>query len=54
MDDHYEELCDDIDSGILSGDSFNNKEACDRLEEYMARWQRQIADIRRENYFQDA
>lgn len=53
MRDEYEEFCDNIDAGFFTGDAFHSKEACDRLEMYMERWQRQIADIRNANYYEE-
>ena len=47
MDEHYEELCDEIDCGILSGDSFHNTEAVERMQMYLDRWERQLTDIRK-------
>lgn len=47
MDDYYEELCDEIDTGILTGDTFHSKEACDRMEMYISRWELQLIDIRK-------
>ncbi len=43
-----EEACDAIDAGFFSGDSFQNEEAIKRIEWYIARWQREIVEIKKE------
>ncbi len=47
MPDDIEELFDTIDAGFFTGDGFHNKEACDRIEEYIGRWELQLIDIRK-------
>lgn len=42
-----EEACDQIDAGFFSGDTFHSEEAIARMEWYMGRWQREIANIRK-------
>ncbi|SIT50465.1 hypothetical protein BN2476_830036 [Paraburkholderia piptadeniae] len=41
-----EDAADSIDAGFFSGDTFNDREALDRIEWYIARWQRQIVNIK--------
>jgi hypothetical protein len=45
--------CDEIDAGFFSGDAFHTPEACERMEYYIARWQRAIAEIREDNFYVD-
>lgn len=46
MEDWAEECCDQIDAGFFSGDTFQSDYALDRIQWYVGRWQRAIADIR--------
>jgi hypothetical protein len=43
---HTERHFDAIDAGFFSGDTFHNEEALMRFDWYVARWQREIANIR--------
>jgi hypothetical protein len=43
---HTEEYFDAIDAGFFSGDTFHNEDALDRFAWYVARWQREIINIR--------
>lgn len=45
LEDHF----DGIDSAVFSGDSLHNREALDRLDHYLARWQRELGLVARES-----
>jgi hypothetical protein len=46
MEEWAEEACDQIDAGFFSGDAFHDEAALTRIEEFIARWQGEIANIR--------
>jgi len=43
-----EEICDSLDAALFSGDDFFNPDSLKELEEYLARWQRRIEEIKKE------
>lgn len=44
---HVERPCDEIDAAVFSGDILHSAEALARFEWYLARWQREIVNIKR-------
>jgi hypothetical protein len=44
--DWAESACDKIDAGFFTGDTFQSREAVDRIEFYINRWQREIISIK--------
>lgn len=45
---HVEDALDTIDAAVFTGDSFTSPEALARLEHYIGRWQREMANRRKE------
>jgi hypothetical protein len=48
LEDWAEEACEQIDAGFFSGDTFDNEEALAEIEDYLGRWTRRAAEIRRD------
>ncbi len=46
MNDNIEEMFDGIDAAFFTGDSLRSEDALNRAEWYMARWLREIVNIR--------
>jgi hypothetical protein len=44
---------DEIDAGFFSGDAFFSAQDCVRMEYYIGRWERQIAEIRANNFYNE-
>ena len=49
MEEDFYELCDNLDAAIFTGDSLEFKENRSTLEEFLARWQRELTRVEESN-----
>jgi len=42
---YIEKACEEIDAAMFSGDFFMDSKECDKLKEYMKKWERQMGEL---------